>query len=337
MENNNDKKASVSIAGVLLVIGVALITYILLYISRLKGFPQEYSAPDYNHSFPIILLWIIAIIGIGCMFFICFRKNLRSPVAFVFATIGTVVILFSVFNTMSKKEYFYFDEKYHCWCQKNCFRVTTAYPSGFEYYPSDFTIFGNMLLIQDDSTKTRVKVKGISFIQDPTIYGKDGKKTTQPFVRSFDNSCTAAMFCEDTVNMKMGILNGEGDVIVKPGQYQEINRNMFRGHISVKNEGKWGLINLKGDLVIPCKYESLNGVAFGQSMNYYFDGGYLMAFLSENEFEMADTLGNTISYEEYHNKYPNTTIKKQDDRFLIDASFSSDNAQIEIINGDLSE
>lgn len=308
--NTKDKK---TIIGVFIVIGITIITLILLKIFQLKGFPKEFVAPDYNHFFPILIVWLIAFIGIGFICLICFKKDFRGWLFSFFAIFFSAIIVLSVYGIMSKKEYYYFDKEYH-WCKRNYFHMTTTYPVGY-YLDGEF-IFGNTLLLQLDTTQTCFGKDSAVFFQNPTIYFKDGSKTTIPYVSKFLGELprTSAVFCEE-INKGLGVMDGDGNVIVKPGQYEDVSMYKYRRHINVKNDGKWGLINMKGDIVIPCEYDTMKCVDISDYL--FFDGGFLMTFTSRNEFVMTDTLGRSISYEEYHSKYPNVTIDKRGDKYIV--------------------
>lgn len=327
--NKNDAQAKGTkwLLGTCLVAAVAVATIVILVVSESLLFPQEYSAPDYNHFLSNALMCLIALIGIGAMAVLCYIKSYRNILSILLALGATVWILYSVFNTMSTNTYYYYDAKYH-WSTRNSFGLECTYPVGYKYEES--FIFGNTLLLQYDSTKISSRDNEATIYQDPIIYNKDLQKMTKPFVLTDvdDLPRLVAYFCEDTTKNEYGVMDGDWNVIVKPGQYQDVNLHKFRHHIPVMQNGKWGLVNLKGELVVDCMFDKM----YGFMSNDYFPGGYLVAyqgddafvlgdndrtgngnlyrFLERNlDFVMVDTIGNVISYEEYHSMYPNIILK----------------------------
>ncbi|MDM0581046.1 WG repeat-containing protein [Clostridium perfringens] len=51
-----------------------------------------------------------------------------------------------------------------------------------------------------------------------------------------------------------GILNTKGEVIVEPGRYDEIIKDIGEGYILVKKNKMYGLLNAEGNEIIPCEY-----------------------------------------------------------------------------------
>lgn len=321
-----DPQANRTKLGIGLVVAVAVVTIVILLVCQNILFPQEYSAPDYNHFLSNALICLIAFIGIGSMVFFCNKKIYKNIFSILLASVATVAILLIVFNTMSDNTYYYYDTKYH-WSKRNSFGLKCTYPVGYQYEES--FIFGNTLLLQCDSTKIHYRNDGVTIYQNPTMYNKDLQKMTKPFVLTDmdDLPRLVAYFCEDTTKNQYGVMDGDWNVIIKPGQYQDVSLHKYRHHIPVMQNGKWGLVNLKGDLVVDCMYDKM----YGFMLNDYFPGGYLVAyqgddafvlgdngqtddllfrFLERNlDFVMVDTTGNVISYEEYHSMYPNINLK----------------------------
>lgn len=304
MEKTDNKTKGTKLPlGTALIAAVAIVTIVILIVCQGILFPQEYSAPDYNHFLSNALAWLIAIVGIGSMLFICYRKNDRAAVNLILFFCGAAVILYIVITTMSDKTYYYYDTNYR-WARKNIFGLKCTYPHGYMY--GETFIFGNALLLQYDTTKISHRNNEVTIYQNPAMYNKELQKITKPFVLTYvdDMPRLVAYFCEDTTKNEYGVLDADLNVIVKPGQYQDVSEFKFRHHIPVMQNGKWGLVNLKGDLVVGCMFDKLQGFM----SNDYFDGGYLMGYQGNDDFVMVDTLGNVITYEEYNNKYPNMII-----------------------------
>src|SRR5688572_15715603 len=67
---------------------------------------------------------------------------------------------------------------------------------------------------------------------------------------------------------KTGFKNKSGAVII-PAKYDEVN-GFYKGYAGVKLNSKWGIIDQKGNPVVPIKYDEL-GYSFLQS----FDDGLI--------------------------------------------------------------
>lgn len=57
-----------------------------------------------------------------------------------------------------------------------------------------------------------------------------------------------------------GILNTKGEVIVEPGRYDEIIKDIGEGYILVKKNKMYGLLNAEGNEIIPCEYTSIGEI-----------------------------------------------------------------------------
>lgn len=60
-----------------------------------------------------------------------------------------------------------------------------------------------------------------------------------------------------------GILNTKGEVIVEPGRYDEIIKDIGEGYILVKKNKMYGLLNAEGNEIIPCEYTSIGEINEG--------------------------------------------------------------------------
>lgn len=293
--------------GAILIVAITVVAVLVMNASQAWLFPEEYEYPDYNHSASLIAICLIAVVAICGMFFVYRIKRYRGWAALIVALGGTAIILPYAYTLLSEKEYYYYDNEYN-WTRRNSFRMKGAYPVG---YNNDGTvIFGNTLAIQHDTTKIGSRNNEIGIFQTPVVFFKNSRVDTRPYMCFYveDLPRSVAFLCEDTTRNEIGVLDGYGNEFIKPGQYQEVNMYKYKHHIKVRQNDKWGVVNLKGKLVIPCSYKYVLGLEYG--FDTYFDGGFLVAFPNEDEFVMIDTLGRSLSYEQYHSLYPKVTIER---------------------------
>lgn len=60
-----------------------------------------------------------------------------------------------------------------------------------------------------------------------------------------------------------GIINTKGEIIVEPGRYDEIIKDIGEGYILVKKDKMYGLLNADGNEIIPCEYTSIGEINEG--------------------------------------------------------------------------
>lgn len=60
-------------------------------------------------------------------------------------------------------------------------------------------------------------------------------------------------------NGKWGLMNGEGEIMVKP-QYQSIEKNYNDLVINVSQDARWGVVDSIGKKIIPCQYDKVKSI-----------------------------------------------------------------------------
>lgn len=79
---------------------------------------------------------------------------------------------------------------------------------------------------------------------------------------------------------KYGVIDMKGNVII-PLEYEDFEYNVygiyFEGGLIAKKDGKWGVINEKNEAIIPFEYDYINTVAEGALQIFTFDDNLAVA------------------------------------------------------------
>ena len=92
---------------------------------------------------------------------------------------------------------------------------------------------------------------------------------------------------------KWGFVNLQGEIAI-PAQYDDV-RNFSCDLAAVKINGKWGFINDKNEIVIPCIYYGVS--SFSYCFNYSKE--YAMVTTNRTDYYLIDKNGNRISDKTY--------------------------------------
>lgn len=120
-------------------------------------------------------------------------------------------------------------------------------------------------------------------------------------------------------NGKYGLIDFEGNVIVKP-EYEQIDSLDYKeGLLLVKKDGKFGVINIKGATVVKAKYDEI------QSDGYYEDGagfdkiGFIVGEKADNyyKFGYINFNGKQILDVKYNQIERIQNTNKNEDTYLV--------------------
>ena len=100
---------------------------------------------------------------------------------------------------------------------------------------------------------------------------------------------------------KYGLINLEGDILLKP-TYEEITGLKYKeGNLLVKENNKYGVINLKGEKVIKTEYDNIEGDRFSKQGSYK-EEGYIVCKKTEEGYKYGyiDSTGKEILKTNYN-------------------------------------
>ena len=292
---------------------VATITCIVVYVATTFLFDMgefPYVAPDANHSKPVVITWIIALVG-GCGVFL-FKAENRSLSRI--CRLSAFFLIFIVTFALTSNQMFYsYDSNNNRWVQKSVYGFTQKLYANY-----DARAFGNVLLMKNNEKQRKeydygYENYGYYNYDYPHLYLPNGSKTTLPWVHfpSEDvmdtyGQVNFAFFRNDTTSKNMGIVDGNLNIIVSPDTCNEAS-SIPNDYFIVKNkENKAGLVNINGDVILPFIYDGLDRYPYifaGPHEDRFFEGGFLKAN-KDGEILFVDTLGNTLSKEEYYYMHP---------------------------------
>ena len=110
--------------------------------------------------------------------------------------------------------------------------------------------------------------------------------------------------------IEYGFIDIEGEKIIKPKDYEDLTA-IYSGHFSYREEGEWGLKNMKGEKVFGAKYaEPL--IVFNDIVWFKKEG--------EEDYGAMNLEGEEVLEEEYNNPFPficNTTFAKDGRDFIF--------------------
>ena len=118
---------------------------------------------------------------------------------------------------------------------------------------------------------------------------------------------------------KMGLINLDGKVLVKP-IYETIEGLPYKeGELLVKLEGKYGVINNKGIYLVNPDYDQITVDNYTTEENGYKNSGYIVSNTTENGYRYGyiDIKGNIILQPEYNEVSRIIDIKDDNNIYLI--------------------
>lgn len=118
---------------------------------------------------------------------------------------------------------------------------------------------------------------------------------------------------------KMGLINLEGEVIAKP-IYESIEGLPYKeGELLVQQEGKYGVINNKGNNLVDTKYDQIAVDNYTTEEDGYKRAGYIVSNTTENGYRYGyvDINGNVLLEPEYTEVSRIINIKDNDNIYLI--------------------
>ena len=118
---------------------------------------------------------------------------------------------------------------------------------------------------------------------------------------------------------KIGLINLEGEVIAKP-IYESIEGLPYKeGELLVQLEGKYGVINNKGNNLVDTKYDQIAVDNYTTEEDGYKRAGYIVSNTTENGYRYGyvDINGNVLLEPEYTEVSRIINIKDNDNIYLI--------------------
>lgn len=104
------------------------------------------------------------------------------------------------------------------------------------------------------------------------------------------NSTASDLVYEKTVfkykkDGKYGLINFKGEEITKP-IYEELTSFEYReGELLVKKDEKYGVINIRGYELVPCKYDKIEDDKYVDSENNYKTSGYVVSIKEDDGYK----------------------------------------------------
>ena len=118
---------------------------------------------------------------------------------------------------------------------------------------------------------------------------------------------------------KYGLIDFQGNIIVK-AQYEEINGLDYReGLLIVKKNGKYGVININGAVVIKTKYDSIESDGYYEEGANYEKSGFIVNQKSgeDDRYGYIDSKGTQILENKYSQIQRIINTNKNDDIYLV--------------------
>ncbi len=118
---------------------------------------------------------------------------------------------------------------------------------------------------------------------------------------------------------KYGLINFDGKVVVKP-IYEELDNPSYKeGEFLVKKQDKYGIINYKGQIIVPIKYDSVSGDKYYSKEKSYQIGGYIVGNKKEEGFRYGyiSYTGKRILNLQYNKIYRMTEMKEDEAIYLV--------------------
>ena len=120
---------------------------------------------------------------------------------------------------------------------------------------------------------------------------------------------------------KIGLINLEGKVIVNP-EYESIEGLPYKeGELLVKLNGKYGVINNKGNYIVDPEYDQITVDNYTNEQDGYKKAGYIVSNTTEDGYRYGyvDVKGNIILKPEYTEVSRIIDIKDNNNIYLIAA------------------
>lgn len=120
-------------------------------------------------------------------------------------------------------------------------------------------------------------------------------------------------------NEKVGLINLEGEVIVKP-IYESIEGLPYKeGELLVQLEGKYGVINNKGNYLVDPEYDQINVDNYTTEEEGYKRAGYIVSNTTENGYRYGyvDVDGDVLLQPEYTELSRIINVEDNDNIYLI--------------------
>ena len=139
------------------------------------------------------------------------------------------------------------------------------------------------------------------------VIGKDDQWLIPPKYETIRNH---GSFYAIIQNDKKGIMASDGRLIIPP-EYEEVPYDIGDNFLKVKQQGKWGIINTKNEIFIPCKYDGIEKLEDG--ILKVLDGDYWTMIdmkgkpICESSFSSIWRMGSSFSsvsrIRSYDNKF----------------------------------
>lgn len=118
---------------------------------------------------------------------------------------------------------------------------------------------------------------------------------------------------------KYGLINFDGKEISK-AIYEEIDGLSYKeGELQVKKDGKIGIINIKGNAIVPIKYDQVSVDNYYTDANNYKFAGYIVGITTNEGYRYGylDSTGKEILKNEYNEISRVTEIQDDNNVYLI--------------------
>ena len=118
---------------------------------------------------------------------------------------------------------------------------------------------------------------------------------------------------------KQGLINLEGEVVAKP-IYESIEGLPYKeGELLVKIEGKYGVVNNKGNYLVDSDYDQIAVDNYTTEEEGYKHAGYIVSNTTENGYRYGyvDVDGNVLLEPEYTEVSRITNVKDDDNIYLV--------------------
>lgn len=296
--------------GLILIFSIVAITILLMKVTLPDAF--TYCAPDANHILPSILLLLFALTGICTTFII----RIENPEAMKIArVIAVFIILVALFLLSNSRTHFSYNTKSKDWYRESMLGFPLSEINRLDINETKHVnYFGNVLLLDKDGG---VCDFGNYVYISPVLYLPDGSRKTLNMVSfPYDHPSELATFNEEN-GQKRGVIGSDMKVIVPPNTYQYVdligNGNRYV-YILVENKSyKYGFLNNKGEILIPCDYDLMKtDFHWAAPSKHLLEGGYLYAINGE-EIMLVDTLNTVLSYENYQKKFPDVELVEKEE------------------------
>jgi hypothetical protein len=187
------------------------------------------------------------------------------------------------------------DEKYGFIDENGKTIITLKYEDAFPFYEGYASVKENDKWNYVNENGKKIFPDSLTFSYRPMINnnavfmlkGTDVEKTKSMMTDNGRRTFVEFLNKTGHIQLKEGLININGNIIVNP-IYDEISGYFQNGHMRVRNNGKTGIINEVGKVIIPLEYEDISDLK----------GGLFLAKKS-NKYGMIDINGKIVIPFEY--------------------------------------